>query len=73
VSFPGKHNRGVYSLLESLGQSVKVSRRRKGEGDDLIMNHAPELPAVNGPGSHVEEIEDSQTGISTGYPARTLE
>jgi len=26
---PGKHNRRVSSLLESLGQSVKISRRRK--------------------------------------------
>jgi hypothetical protein len=26
---PGKHNRRVSSLLESLGQAIEISRRRK--------------------------------------------
>jgi len=57
----GKQKGAVSSLLESLGQTVKVSRRRKeGGADDLIVKHIPELPAVNRPGCHVKEIENGE-------------
>jgi len=61
-----KHNRRVSPLLESLGQAIGISRRKKREGGRLIMNHAPELPAVDGPGSHGKEIEDEHANWNPG-------
>ncbi len=47
------------SLLESLGQAIEISRRRK-EGIDLVVKHVPELPAVDGPRSHVKQVVEKR-------------
>jgi hypothetical protein len=35
---------------------------------NLIMKYVPECPAADGPGSHVEEIENSQANQNPGPP-----
>jgi hypothetical protein len=46
-SLPGKHNRPVSSLLGFLGQAIEISKGRRG--------------AVNGPGSHVKDIDNGKS------------
>jgi hypothetical protein len=36
--------------------------------DDLIVKHVPELPAIDGSGSHVEEIENGQANQNPSPP-----
>jgi hypothetical protein len=62
---------GLYPRFLNL--SARASRSVEGgkKGDDLIVNHVPESPGIDGHGSHVKEIENSQANQDPGPPWQT--